>query len=61
MHNTTHSKAAEAGLLSVAKESTYHEDSGLRFNVLGEGSSGAAGLSTADDVPADVPPSYSEV
>ncbi|KAH9833727.1 uncharacterized protein C8Q71DRAFT_849659 [Rhodofomes roseus] len=47
-------KAAEAGLLSIGKETTYYQDSGLRFNARGDGPS------TVEEVPTDVPPSYSE-
>ncbi|KAK7688892.1 hypothetical protein QCA50_007583 [Cerrena zonata] len=49
--NQPQSKAAEAGLLSVPQEATYHADSGVRFGPSGE----ASGSGT---VPADVPPSY---
>ncbi|PCH40871.1 hypothetical protein WOLCODRAFT_143268 [Wolfiporia cocos MD-104 SS10] len=53
--NQLNSKAAQAGLLSVA-QSTYHADSGVRFDPNG-------GTSSADvdhDIPVDVPPSYTE-
>ncbi|EPS95992.1 hypothetical protein FOMPIDRAFT_97799 [Fomitopsis schrenkii] len=62
--NRPRSKAAEAGILSVPRDGTYHEDSGLRFASPGAGSSTsgvAAGPSASvDDIPADAPPSYSE-
>lgn len=58
-------KAVEAGILSVPRDSTYHEDSGLRFASPGAGSSSASGAgagpaASVDNLPADAPPSYSE-
>ncbi|KZT71457.1 hypothetical protein DAEQUDRAFT_736654 [Daedalea quercina L-15889] len=55
------SKAAEAGLLSVWQRPTYHADSGVRFDAMGQ-PSGSAGPSHEADAhtPTDVPPSYSE-
>jgi hypothetical protein len=65
--NTARSKAAEAGLLSVEKQPTYHADSGVRFDSKGKpvapGSiSGSAGSSHEPlaRTPTGVPPSYSE-
>ncbi|KAI0677340.1 hypothetical protein C8Q78DRAFT_84773 [Trametes maxima] len=60
--NQPHSKAAEAGLLSVPQPATYHADSGIRFNSPGEGSSSSSRPAeplAAQDL-ADVPPTYSE-
>ncbi|KAI0650536.1 hypothetical protein C8Q79DRAFT_998362 [Trametes meyenii] len=60
--NQPHSKAAEAGLLSVAQPATYHADSGIRFNSSGEASSSSSRPAeplAAQDL-ADVPPTYSE-
>ena len=65
--NMARSKAAEAGLLSVEKQPTYHADSGVRFDSNGQpvassSGSGSAGSSHEPYVrtPTDVPPSYSE-
>ncbi|CCM00660.1 uncharacterized protein FIBRA_02698 [Fibroporia radiculosa] len=55
--NQANSKAAEAGLLSIAQPTNYHSDSGMRFGASGEPSSSSR---PAHDVPVDVPPSYSE-
>ena len=51
--NQPQSKAAEAGLLSIPQEATYHADSGVRFGPSGEPSGSGSGA-----VPADVPPIY---
>ncbi|KAH9948405.1 hypothetical protein B0H21DRAFT_734114, partial [Amylocystis lapponica] len=60
--NQLRSKAAEAGLLSVAQAATYHADSGVRFNPGGEasGSGSESGRSAEEAIPTDVPPMYSE-
>ncbi|GBE79918.1 hypothetical protein BKA93DRAFT_824604 [Sparassis latifolia] len=62
--NQPRSKAAEAGLLSVARPATYHADSGVRFGSAGQGSSSTSSAAVhaipEADVPADVPPMYSE-
>ncbi|KAI0920922.1 hypothetical protein AcV5_001326 [Taiwanofungus camphoratus] len=55
--NQPNSKAAQVGLLSIARLTTYHADSGIRFNPQGEGSSSAV---PEVEEPIDVPPSYSE-
>ncbi|KAL7282558.1 hypothetical protein ACG7TL_004029 [Trametes sanguinea] len=64
--NQPRSKAAEAGLLSVPQPATFHADSGVRFNSLGEPIVGEASSSSAvtsqvlaSEELADVPPSYS--
>ncbi|KAI9068521.1 hypothetical protein FKP32DRAFT_1600478 [Trametes sanguinea] len=56
------SKATQAGLLSVPQPATYHADSGVRCNSMGESSSSAndAGQDVAGEALADVPPPYSE-
>ncbi|KAH9927235.1 uncharacterized protein B0H18DRAFT_1003621 [Fomitopsis serialis] len=56
--NQAHSKAAEAGLLSVAGQPTFHADSGVRFNASGQPSGSGGGHD--EHTPVDVPPSYSE-
>ena len=66
--NQPRSKAAEAGILSVPRDSTYHEDSGIRFpepEVGPSASASGAGAGTGpsasvEDIPVDAPPSYSE-
>lgn len=65
--NMARSKAAEAGLLSVERQPTYHADSGVRFDSNGKpvapGSNpGSAGSSHEPlaRTPTGVPPSYSE-
>ncbi|CDO73753.1 hypothetical protein BN946_scf185015.g81 [Trametes cinnabarina] len=64
--NQPRSKAAEAGLLSVPQPATFHADSGVRFNAMGEPVAGEASSSSAvtsqvlaSQELADVPPSYS--
>ncbi|KAI9068522.1 hypothetical protein FKP32DRAFT_1561531 [Trametes sanguinea] len=64
--NQPRSKAAEAGLLSVPQPATFHADSGVRFNSMGEPIVGEASSSSAvtsqvlaSEELADVPPSYS--
>ena len=63
--NQTRSKAAEAGLLSVPQDATYHADSGVRFDANGQPitASGSSSSSSANVLAppelADVPPSYS--
>ncbi|CAL1703259.1 unnamed protein product [Somion occarium] len=56
--NQPPSKAAQAGLLSIPQEATYHADSGVRFGAPGEPSSSGAYVDPT--VPADIPPTYSE-
>lgn len=65
--NMAQSKAAEAGLLSVESQPTYHADSGVRFDSHGQpvasgSGSGSAGPSQEyhGRTPTDVPPLYSE-
>ena len=56
--NQSRGKAAEAGLLSVPEEATFHSDSGVRFDEFGQPQP-AAGSSSAANAQTDVPPSYS--
>ncbi|RPD66961.1 hypothetical protein L226DRAFT_542181 [Lentinus tigrinus ALCF2SS1-7] len=61
--NQPRSKAAEAGLLSVPQEATFHADSGVRFDANGQPIPAASSSSSANVlVPtadlSDVPPSY---
>ncbi|KAI0720326.1 hypothetical protein C8T65DRAFT_736063 [Cerioporus squamosus] len=60
--NQPRSKAAEAGMLSVPQEATFHADSGVRFDANGqpipaESSSSAVALAPTPEL-SDVPPSY---
>ncbi|RDX53888.1 hypothetical protein OH76DRAFT_1399045 [Lentinus brumalis] len=56
------SKAAEAGMLSVPQEATFHADSGVRFDENGQPIPAASSSSAAAIPPvvelSDVPPSY---
>ncbi|KAH9833728.1 uncharacterized protein C8Q71DRAFT_725501 [Rhodofomes roseus] len=60
--NQTRSKAAEAGLLSVAQpqHAMYHADSGMRFDASGQPQASGSGGAHEARTPTDVPPSYSE-
>ncbi|CAL1705765.1 unnamed protein product [Somion occarium] len=53
-----HSKAVEAGLLSMPPETTYHADSGIRFESSVEAST-SDDLGQASEL-VDVPPTYTE-
>ncbi|KAI0081467.1 hypothetical protein K474DRAFT_1348117 [Panus rudis PR-1116 ss-1] len=57
--NQRHSKAAEAGILSVPQPATFHADSGVRFSTMELVASGSGSRQVAP-YPVDVPPSYSE-
>lgn len=61
--NQPRSKAAEAGLLSVPQETTFHADSGVRFDENGQPIPAASSSSSANVLAptaelSDVPPSY---
>lgn len=59
--NQANSKAAQAGLLSIAQQpATYHADSGIRFGAVDASSSSAGAAPPEHEIPVDVPPSYSE-
>lgn len=60
--NQPMSKAAEAGLLSVPQQATFHADSGIRFDQNGQpqpvAGSSSSGIHATQEL-SDVPPSYS--